>query len=99
MISRLLRRRPLMNACRATESLRIGPKILKTTTTLYDLIDDLNTKFFGPQWEDVTYSGKESMGEDGHFTLATRKVDQMFESGRIRFKKPYSINKCLSEPE
>jgi hypothetical protein len=84
-----------MNAFKATETLSTRSRTLRTTT-LYDLLNELNTKFFGPQWEHITYTSKEPL-EDGHLSLAAQKVNQMFESGQIKFKKSQSINECLVE--
>jgi hypothetical protein len=85
-----------MNACRATDILGAGTKTSGTNTTLYDLLDDLNTEIFGPEWEHLHYHGKESM-EEGPYSLAAEKVMKMFEDGQIRFKNPQKVQKYFLE--
>jgi hypothetical protein len=85
-----------MNAFQATETLNAKSESVKVTTTLYDLLDDLNTKFFGPQWEHITYPEKKPL-EDGRYSLATQKINRMFESGQITFIKPHTIQNYLME--
>jgi hypothetical protein len=87
-----------MNPCRATETLGTGSKTktMKTTTTLYDLLNDLNMKFFGPEWEHITEIGKGPV-EDGRYSLAAEKVDKMFASGQLKFKNPQTIKRYFIE--
>jgi hypothetical protein len=85
-----------MNAFKATETPPTESKSIKITTTLYDLINNLNTKFFGPQWEHITYPDMDP-SEDGHHSLAAQKINQMFKSGQITFQKPHSIQKHILE--
>lgn len=84
-----------MNACRATEIVGAGTKSTGKSTTLYDLLDDINKEFFGPEWEQIHHQSKESM-EEGHNSLAAEKVVKMFEDGRIRFQNPQKVQRyCL----
>ena len=85
-----------MNACRATEILGAGAKSTEKSTTLYDLLDNINTKYFGPEWDQLHCHGKESM-EEGQYSLAAEKVVKMFEDGQIRFKDPLKIQKYFLE--
>jgi hypothetical protein len=85
-----------MNACEATEIQGAGSKFTGKSTTLYDLLDDLNKKMFDPEWEHLHYHGKKPL-EDGQYDLAAEKVVKMFEDGRIRFKNPEKVQRYFLE--
>ncbi len=85
-----------MNACRATEITGAGTKSTGKNTTLYDLLDNINKEYFGPEWEQILYHGKRST-EEGQNSLAAEKVIKMFEDGRIKFKNPQRVQKYFLE--
>jgi hypothetical protein len=80
-----------MNALRAAEFIDTKPKTSKITTTLYDLLDGINSKLLGPQ-----YLGKEPI-QDDTFNLAALAVEQMFKAGQIKFKNPQTIKGCFND--
>jgi hypothetical protein len=82
-----------MNTYRATEFIDTKSKTTKVTTTLYDLLTKFNSNYLGPQWE---LAGQEPV-DDGRLASATKKVDRMFRSGRIRFENPPTIKKYFND--
>lgn len=80
-----------MDTLRTTECILKKPKTAKIITTLYDLLDGINTKILGPQ-----YSSEEPI-QDDKFDLATRTVKQMFETGQIKFMNLQTIKGYFTE--
>lgn len=74
-----------MNTLRTEEIINTKPKTSKITTTLYDLLDGFNSRVLGPQ-----YTGREAIPDDT-FDLAALALDQMFETGQIKFKNPQTV--------
>ena len=82
-----------MNTCRTAESMDTCWGTRKVTTTLYDLLSGIDSNILGLQREGP---GKELM-DDNQITFLTEKVDQMFESGQIRFKDPQKVARYFND--
>jgi hypothetical protein len=74
-----------MNTLRSEKFTDSKPKTSKITTTLYDLLDSINANLRGPQYTDKVPI------QDDKFDLAALTVEQMFDSGQIKFKNPQKI--------
>jgi hypothetical protein len=85
-----------MNACSATEIFEPKLKTQKITTTLYDLVNEINLKYLGRQREHSSYQGNEQT-ENSLDILTAKKVRQMFSSGKIRFKNPQTVRIYLDD--
>jgi len=75
-----------------TESLGKHGSSTTRTTTLYDLMEEIDAQQISPQKDPGSYTIKEP-AENGRFSPVAEKVFQMFESGQIRFKNLQDVKR------
>lgn len=66
------------------------------TTTLYDLMSEINEATCGPEVKDILRDGQEPAGND-RTSRVVEKVAQMFASGQIRFMNSHDFKRKYSE--
>ena len=80
-----------MNSYAESNLGKVGSNTLKTTT-LYDLMEEINAKQIGAQRDPDSYNIKDTSEKD-RFSPVAEKVFQMFESGQIRFKNLQDVKR------
>ncbi len=68
----------------------------RRTTTLYDLIEEINMKQADPQWKQADNVRTSHVGNT-QFSPVAVKVAEMFESGQIKFKNIQEIRQKYAD--
>jgi hypothetical protein len=80
----------------SSEATAHKPKSRSTTTTLYDLIADINASMYGAESGNFICDIHETAGNNRNSQVA-EKVAQMFESGQIRFMNDQDIRRKYAD--